>query len=115
MASVTQFLKSHLRLRVNRQKSAPGFRRGRLTPVEERKFLGYRLDAEGDLGIAPKSLQRAKDRLRQITKRNRAISLEQMIGQTPPPSAGGGQLAGLSWRPRVDTGTGAVPRAACNA
>jgi RNA-directed DNA polymerase len=75
MASVTRFLESRLRLRVNRQKSA-------VAPVEERKFLGYRLDAEGDLGIAPKSLQRAKDRLRQITKRNRAISLEQMIGET---------------------------------
>ena len=39
------------------------------------------MDAEGDLGIAPTSLHRAKDRLRQITKRNRAISLEQMIGE----------------------------------
>ena len=74
MASVTRFLESRLRLRVNRQKSA-------VAPVGERKFLGYRLDAEGDLGIAPKSLDRAKDRLRRITKRNRAISLEQMIGE----------------------------------
>jgi len=74
MASVTRFLESRLRLRVNRQKSA-------VAPVEERKFLGYRLDAAGDLGIAPKSLHRAKDRLRRITKRNRAISLEQMIGE----------------------------------
>jgi RNA-directed DNA polymerase len=74
MASVTRFLEGRLRLRVNQQKSA-------VAPVAERKFLGYRLDAEGGLGIAPKSLQRAKDRLRQITKRNRAISLEQMIGE----------------------------------
>jgi RNA-directed DNA polymerase len=39
------------------------------------------LDAGRGLGIAPKSLQRAKDGLRQITKRNQAISLEQMIGE----------------------------------
>jgi RNA-directed DNA polymerase len=74
MASVTRFLERRLRLRVNQQKSA-------VAPVGERKFLGYRLDAEGTLGIAPKSLQRAKDRLRQITKRRRAVRLEQMIGE----------------------------------
>jgi RNA-directed DNA polymerase len=55
--------------------------RGRLSTVGERKFLGYRLDAGGTLGNAPKSLQRSKARLRQITKRNRAVSLAQMIGE----------------------------------
>jgi RNA-directed DNA polymerase len=74
MASVTGFLESRLRLRVNRQKSA-------VAAVGERKFLGYRLGAGGTLGIAPKSLQRTKARLRQITKRNRAVSLGQMIGE----------------------------------
>jgi RNA-directed DNA polymerase len=74
MASVTAFLEKRLRLRVNRQKSA-------VAPVGERKFLGHRLGAAGSLGIAPKSLQRAKDRLRQITKRNRGIALERMIAE----------------------------------
>jgi RNA-directed DNA polymerase len=74
MASVTGFLESRLRLRVNREKSA-------VAPVGERKFLGYRLGAGGTLGIAPKSLQRSKARLSQITKRNRAVSLAQMIGE----------------------------------
>ena len=74
MASVTRFLESRLRLRVNQQKSA-------VAPVGERKFLGYRLGADGTLGIAPKSLQRTKARLRQITKRNRADSLGQMIDE----------------------------------
>jgi RNA-directed DNA polymerase len=74
MASVTGFLESRLRLRVNREKSA-------VAPVGERKFLGYRLGAGGTLGIAPKSLQRSKARLRQITKRNRAVSLARMIGE----------------------------------
>src|SRR4051812_16262106 len=84
-----EVLERRLRLRVNQQKSAPGLRRGRLAPVGERKFLGYRLDADGTLGIAPKSLARAKslpqrqagDRLRQITKRNRTVGLEQMVGE----------------------------------
>jgi RNA-directed DNA polymerase len=64
MASVTQFLEGRLKLRVNREKSA-------VAPVEERKFLGYRLLRAGRLGIAPKSLARAKDRIRAITRRNR--------------------------------------------
>jgi RNA-directed DNA polymerase len=81
MASVTRFLERRLRLRVNRQKSAPGRRRGRLAPVGKRKFLGYRLGADGTLGIAPKSLQRSKARRRQINKRNRAVSLGQMIDE----------------------------------
>jgi RNA-directed DNA polymerase len=39
------------------------------------------LGADGTLGIAPKSLARTKARLRQITKRNRAVSLGQMIDE----------------------------------
>jgi RNA-directed DNA polymerase len=74
MASVTEFLEGGLRLRVNREKSA-------VAPVRERSFLGYRLLADGSLGIAPKSLQRAKQRLRRITRRNRGVSLGRVIGE----------------------------------
>ena len=72
LASVTQFLEGVLRLRVNREKSA-------VAPTEERKFLGHRLLRGGTLGIAPKSLQRAKARIRKITGRSRGISFDQMI------------------------------------
>jgi RNA-directed DNA polymerase len=72
LASVTQFLEDVLRLRVNRKKSTVAF-------TEERKFLGYRLLRGGTLGIAPKSLKRAKARIRKITGRSRGISFDQMI------------------------------------
>ncbi len=73
MASVTQFLEGKLKLRVNREKSAVAF-------VGDRKFLGYRLLAGGRLGIAPKSLDRAKDRIRDMTRRNRGdAKVRQMI------------------------------------
>jgi RNA-directed DNA polymerase len=72
MESVTRFLEEKLKLRVNRDKSA-------VAPVGERKFLGHRLRLNGKLGIAPKSVQRAKEKIRQITSRNRGVSFVQVI------------------------------------
>ena len=72
MESVVRFLEGKLRLRVNREKSA-------VAPVGERKFLGHRLLLNGKLGISPKSVKRAKDKIRQITRRNRGVSLAQVM------------------------------------
>lgn len=72
MASVTAFLEDRLKLRVNRQKSAVAW-------VGERQFLGHRLGKGGSLGIGRKSLARAKDKLREITRRNRAAPVERMV------------------------------------
>src|SRR6202171_443005 len=72
MQSVVRFLEQKLRLRVNREKSA-------VAPVGERQFLGHRLLLNGKLGIAPKSIPRAKEKIRQITRRNRGVSLAQVI------------------------------------
>jgi RNA-directed DNA polymerase len=74
LASITAFLEGKLRLRVNRNKSA-------VAPVSERKFLGYRLLTDGRLVIAPQSIERARDRIRQITRRNRGVSFERVIGE----------------------------------
>ncbi len=74
MASVAEFLQSRLHLQVNRDKSA-------VAPAGERKFLGHRLLWDGRLGIAPESLADAKQRLRQITKRNRGIPFARMIAE----------------------------------
>ncbi len=72
MESVVRFLEKKLHLRVNREKSA-------VAPVGERKFLGHRLLLNGKLGISPKSIKRAKEKVRQITRRNRGASLVQVI------------------------------------
>jgi RNA-directed DNA polymerase len=72
MESVTRFLEERLKLRVNREKSA-------VAPVGERKFLGHRLLLNGKLGISPKSVDRAKEKIRQITRRSRGVSLAQVI------------------------------------
>jgi RNA-directed DNA polymerase len=67
LASLSEFLEKKLRLRVNRDKSA-------VASVLERKFLGHRLLPGGGLGIAPQSLDRARGRVRQITRRNRGVN-----------------------------------------
>jgi RNA-directed DNA polymerase len=75
MASVTDFLERKLKLKVNRAKSAVA--RPRL-----RKFLGQRVlsgKAHTYLGIHPKSVLRAKKRMRLITKRNRGVSLGRVL------------------------------------
>jgi RNA-directed DNA polymerase len=72
LASVTAFLEGKLRLKVNLEKS-------KVAPVEECKFLGYRILWDGRLALAPKSLERVKGRIREITRRNRGISLEAVI------------------------------------
>lgn len=71
MDSITQFIEGKLKLKVNRSKSAVAF-------IEERKFLGYRLLRRG-LGIAPTSIERAKERVREITRRTRGRSLEHVL------------------------------------
>ncbi len=72
LESVTRFLKKKLKLRVNPKKSA-------VARTTQRKFLGYRILTGGRLGIAPGSLKRMKDRVRQITRRNRSVRFEQVI------------------------------------
>lgn len=72
MESATQFLEQKLKLRVNREKSA-------VAPVGERKFLGHRLLLNGKLGISSKSVDRAKEKIRKITRRNRGVNFAQVI------------------------------------
>lgn len=74
LASVTKFLETKLRLKVNRAKSAADF-------IGERKFLGHRLLPGGVLGLAPTSLLRAKQKVRLLTRRNRGVSLGRMISE----------------------------------
>ena len=74
MASATRFLEGKLRLKVNAAKSA-------VAHVSERKFLGYRLLSGGVLGIAPKSVERLKEKIRLITRRNRGRSLPDVVAE----------------------------------
>lgn len=74
LASITQFLEVKLRLRVNPAKSAVAY-------ISERKFLGHRLLSGGNLGVAPRSLDRAKQKVRALTRRNRGVSMQRMVSE----------------------------------
>jgi len=74
MMSAIHYLEGTLKLKVNRAKSA-------VAHVWARKFLGYRLLNGGGLGIAPKSLDRLKSKLRRITRRSRGKSLPDVVAE----------------------------------
>ena len=75
MAGITGFLEERLKLKVNRKKSAVDY-------PQRRKFLGfsfYRKKGEVRMRIHPKPLERLKDRIRAITARSKALSMETRI------------------------------------
>jgi RNA-directed DNA polymerase len=73
MQSVTSFIRRRLKLKVNEAKSA-------VARPQERKFLGFSFTggAEVKRRIAPKAMLRCKRRVRELTRRTRGVSLEQM-------------------------------------
>lgn len=72
MNSLRRFLSERLRLKVNEGKSA-------VSKVTERQFLGFRLLQNSKINVSNKSVERLKNKVRWITKRNRGRSLEQII------------------------------------
>lgn len=77
MESISSFIESKLKLLVNREKS-------QVCEVRQTKFLGHTIQNDGNLIIAKKSIERFKEKVRTITKRNRGISLEQLISELTP-------------------------------
>jgi RNA-directed DNA polymerase len=72
MASITDFIEKKLKLKVNREKSG-------VRHCSDVKFLGYTLLPEGGIRVADQSIDRLKDRVREITRRNRGIKFETLI------------------------------------
>ena len=74
MASVTAFITTRLKLKVNREKSA-------VARPAARKFLGFSFTAgrRAKRRIAPKAIARFKAKVRKLTRRTRGVSLEQMV------------------------------------
>lgn len=76
LESVTQFVEGKLKLKVNRDKSA-------VDRPWNRKFLGFSflVNKEATIRLAPKTLERIKDKVRVITSRTRSVAMEQRIAE----------------------------------
>lgn len=75
--SITRFIEDKLKLRVNTEKS--GVRR-----PYELNFLGHSLMNNGTLCLSKESERRIRKKLKEVTRRNRGISLEQLVKELNP-------------------------------
>ena len=74
MKSITRFITQRLKLKVNETKSA-------VARPQERKFLGFSFTDGPEIrrAIAPKALARFKDKIREITRQAKGISIETTV------------------------------------
>jgi group II intron reverse transcriptase/maturase len=72
--SISIYLTTKLKLKVNHEKSI-------CCQSKETTFLGYTILDDGTLIISESSVNRLKDKVRKITRRNRGSSLTEVIGE----------------------------------
>ena len=96
MESVTRFITQRLKLKVNEAKSA-------VARPQERKFLGFSFTtgAEVKRVIAPKALDRFKQRIREITRRAKGVSIETTMEALAPYMRGWRSYFGFCETPQV--------------
>ena len=96
MESISRFIKQKLKLKVNEAKSA-------VARPQERKFLGFSFTTGPDIRrtIAPKSLERFKQRIREITRRAKAVSIKTTMEELAPYMRGWRGYFGFCETPEV--------------
>ena len=94
MVSLTRFIERRLKLQINTEKSA-------VARPWHRSFLGFTVKDDPGFRrcIADKAVTRFKDRVRELTRRHRGVSLEKMITDLNPFVRGWAGYFGFSqWR-----------------
>jgi RNA-directed DNA polymerase len=96
MESITRFITIKLRLKVNEAKSA-------VARPQERRFLGFSFTAGPEVKriIAPKALDRFKQRVREITRRAKSVSLKTTVEELAPYMRGWRSYFGFCETPEV--------------
>ena len=94
--TITQFITQDLKLKVNEAKSA-------VARPQERKFLGFSFTTGPEVkrAIAPKALDRFKQRIREITRRAKGVSMETTIEELAPYMRGWRSYFGFCETPEV--------------
>jgi RNA-directed DNA polymerase len=96
MESVTRFITQKLKLKVNETKSA-------VARPQLRKFLGFSFTTGSQVQrvIAPKALDRFKQRIREITRQAKSVSLETTMEELAPYMRGWRSYFGFCETPTV--------------
>jgi RNA-directed DNA polymerase len=96
MESVTRFITQKLKLKVNEAKSA-------VARPPQRKFLGFSFTAGPEVKriIAPKALNRFKQRIRDITRRAKSVSIQTTMDELAPFMRGWRGYFGFCQTPEV--------------
>jgi RNA-directed DNA polymerase len=96
MESITRFITQKLKLKVNEAKSA-------VARPQERKFLGFSFTAGREVRrvIAPKALHRFKQRIREITRRAKGVSMNTTMEELAPYMRGWRSYFGFCETPEV--------------
>src|SRR6266446_9157703 len=96
MESITQFITQKLELKVNEAKRA-------VARPQERKFLGFSFTAGPEVKrvIAPKALDRFKQRVREITRRAKGVSMKTTMDELAPYMRGWRSYFGFCETPEV--------------
>lgn len=71
LTSITKWIQEHLRLEVNASKSGTG-------RPWERKFLGFRINPEGKIEVAPASVERFKAKVREMWGRGQSRTSQEL-------------------------------------
>jgi RNA-directed DNA polymerase len=115
MTNITRCLSRRLKRKVNETKSA-------VARPEERKFLRFSFsnNKEPKRRVTPKVLLRCKEKIRELTRRTRGISLEQMLKELTAYSRGWKSYFGFCQTPRycgiwiTGSAAGCDPRSGSN-
>jgi RNA-directed DNA polymerase len=96
MESVKRFIAAKLKLKVNESKSA-------VAKPQERKFLGFSFTSGPEVKrvIAQKALDRFKQRIREITRRAKGVSMETTMEELAPYMRGWRSYFGFCETPEV--------------
>jgi RNA-directed DNA polymerase len=102
--SVIAWIEKHLKVEVNRDKSGSG-------PSDQSGLLGFRLYADGRIGVAPKTVERLKAKVRELWDGRQSLTSEQLRDQWQRYIRGWWNYFALAdWRREVDNLTGWIRR-----
>ncbi len=103
-ASIIVWIERHLKVEVNRDKSRSG-------PSDQSGLLGFRLYADGRIGVAPKAIERLKTKVRELWEARQSLTSNQLREQWQRYSRGWWNYFQLAdWRREVTNLSGWIRR-----